>query len=161
MQTQLQASRRGRTFRVAFEELRHERFDERAQKLTKSFRPYCAAFKMVALWRALLQSDEGDYVLWSDSSRYSSNVTLLPGLVGGAVDMLRGAATASAPNRTSLRVAPRWQASPWFAERARKGDWELRSSRDAYGLLTCSGWDCETECATADRLESPMPLRRH
>ena len=40
-------------FRDAFDILRKEKFDPRALVLTKSFRPYCAAFKMVALWRAL------------------------------------------------------------------------------------------------------------
>ena len=33
-------------------------------------RPYCDAFKMVALLQAMEHSDEGDYVLWIDSSRH-------------------------------------------------------------------------------------------
>jgi len=35
-------------------------------------RPYCAAFKPVALLRAMSEAQLGDYVLWADASRYSN-----------------------------------------------------------------------------------------
>ena len=33
-------------------------------------RPYCAGFKALMLWRALENSEEGDYVMWADATRY-------------------------------------------------------------------------------------------
>ena len=33
-------------------------------------RPYCAGFKALMLWRALENSEEGDYVFWADATRY-------------------------------------------------------------------------------------------
>lgn len=135
-----------RTFRDIFEtSLRSGRFDARASRITKSFRPFCAAFKMVALWRALQQSREGDYVLWADASRYHANVTLEPGLLRGAIDLLRGASPL--PPRPS-HVSARWRASPWFSRRAREGGRARLDAGSAFGLLTCSGWDCESDLYT-------------
>ena len=37
-----------------------------AQRLKRG-RPFCDAFKPVALWRALMQSREGDYAMWADA----------------------------------------------------------------------------------------------
>ena len=133
------------TFRDAFEKLRHEHFDPRALKLTQSFRPFCAAFKMVALWRALQQSEEGDFVMWTDSSRYFSNITLSAGLLQGAIDMLRGAISRSS---LPLHVTTRWRTSPWYARRTQSGRWAPLHVNSALGLLTCSGWDCETDLYT-------------
>ena len=39
-----------------------------AQRLKRG-RPFCDAFKPVALWRALMRSREGDYVMCADTSR--------------------------------------------------------------------------------------------
>ena len=33
-------------------------------------RPFCAAFKPVALLNAMISSDAGDYVMWMDCSKY-------------------------------------------------------------------------------------------
>ena len=38
-----------------------------AQRLKRG-RPFCDAFKPVALWRALMRSREGDYVMWADAA---------------------------------------------------------------------------------------------
>jgi len=43
----------------------------------KHCRPYCAAFKPVALLRAFQQMSEGDYVMWADASRYVNYSMLL------------------------------------------------------------------------------------
>ena len=89
---------RQHTFRDVFEtSLRGGRFDARASKITRSVRPFCAAFKMVALWRALQQSREGDYVMWADASRYHANVTLETGLLRRAIDVLSGASPRPRP----------------------------------------------------------------
>ena len=159
--------RNGETFRDVFEtSLRGGRFDARASKITRSVRPFCAAFKMVALWRALQSSREGDYVMWADASRYHANVTLQPGLLRRAIDVLSGASPR--PPRPQ-HVASRWRASPWFSRRARAaatggggggggggedGDGGFArldgagGAASAYGLLTCSGWDCEGDLYT-------------
>jgi hypothetical protein len=140
----------GSTFREAFEILRHERFDRRALTLTQSFRPFCAAFKMVALWRALQQSAEGDVVMWADASRYFSNVTLQPRLLRAAVDVLRGAVP---PPPAPSHVAARWRSSPWFERVVRGQRLRALAVDSAWGLLTCSGWDCETDLYTWNGLQ--------
>ena len=43
-------------------------------------------------------------------------------------------------------AAARWRVSPWFSHHAKLGDFAPRAIGSAYGLLTCSGWDCETDC---------------
>ena len=59
-------------------------------------RPYCAAFKPLAILRALLESCDGDYVLWADSSKYHPKQALNWTRPGGqpgvheAVAALRG-----------------------------------------------------------------------
>ena len=157
LRTPLVGSPAGATFRDVFVGvLRHERFDPRAQKITKSIRPYCAAFKMVALWRALQQSEHGDYVMWADSSRYFANVTLAPGLLRRAVDLLRGAVPR--PTRPS-HVAARWRASSWYDGRLKTGDWASVAVGSAFGLLTCSGWDCETDLYTWNGLQQVISDR--
>ena len=150
------------TFRDVFTGvLRRERFDPAALKLTKSFRPYCAAFKMVALWRALQQSEPGDYVVWVDASRYFKDVTLQPSLLRPAIDVLRGARgprpRSASMNKTAkvamndtagLRVASRWASSPWYIDHRTNAEWERLDVGSAFGLLTCSAWDCETDLYT-------------
>ena len=59
-------------------------------------RPFCAAFKPLAIWRALERGCDGDYVLWADSSprhpRQALNWTAGGGpAVRGAIAALRGA----------------------------------------------------------------------
>merc|ERR1719210_2490608 len=37
-------------------------------------RPYCAAFKAMALWKAMVHAREGEYVAWADASKMHSAV---------------------------------------------------------------------------------------
>lgn len=133
------------TYRKSFDRLRNERFAPEAGRYTKSIRPWCAAFKMVALWRALQLSAAGDYVMWADASRYH-NVSFQPGgRLAAAMDLLRGRRTR---RNAPAHVAARWRESPWWKRRSRAGEWEALAVGSAYGLLTCSGWDCETDLYT-------------
>lgn len=109
-----------------------------------SARPFCAAFKPVIMWRAMLQSAPGDYVLWADASQYSSNVTLVGGL-RKAVRLLSGRVPRPLP-RPNV-TSPRWQRTPWFQAHMLNG-WTNLAVRSVYGLLTCSAWDCSADLYT-------------
>ena len=108
-----------------------------------SARPYCAAFKPVIMWRALLSSAPGDYVLWADASQYAQNITLLGGLQQ-AVALLTGQVPRPLPRKVTGR---RWESTPWFQAHARDG-WTSLAVRSVYGLLTCSAWDCGADLYT-------------
>ena len=108
-----------------------------------SARPFCAAFKPVIMWRALVTSSPGDYVLWADASQYTRNVTLLGGLQQ-AIALLTGRTPRPPPPNVTGR---RWQQTPWFKAHARDG-WTNLAVRSVYGLLTCSAWDCAADLYT-------------
>jgi len=42
----------------------------------KQWRPYCAAFKPIIILRAMSEARKGDYVLWTDSSKYAGGAGL-------------------------------------------------------------------------------------
>ena len=65
-----------------------------AQRLKRG-RPFCDAFKPVALWRALMQSREGDYAMWAD-----------------ALALATPCATACNPCATALRARVSLPAAP-------------------------------------------------
>ena len=105
-----------------------------------SARPFCAAFKPVVMWRALIDSSPGDYVLWADASQYARNVTLLGGLQEAVALLTGGVPRPPRPNVTSHR----WRRTPWFTVHERNG-WTDLAVRSVYGLLTCSAWDCAAD----------------
>ena len=127
------------------------------------YRPFCAAFKPIALWRAMMQSREGDYVMWADSSKYHINQSIR-GNVHDAMARLRerGLARMSALSwpptssktyrinwkacreRECLHSAGRWNQTPWFQRRFPDG-WAERAIGSAYGQLTCSAMNCEPD----------------
>ena len=116
-----------------------------------SARPYCAAFKPVIMWRALLSSAPGDYVLWADASQYARNITLLGGLQQ-AVALLTGRVPRPPPPKVTGR---RWESTPWFRAHARDG-WNDLAVRSVYGLLTCSAWDCGADLYTWNGQDSSI-----
>ena len=79
----------------------------------RSSRPYCAAFKPFALWRAMQGTAEGGHVMWADASKYFPNaslpVTRHGSVLREAIDVLRG-----------RRTPP---PSPWLSRRWRMTQW--------------------------------------
>jgi len=67
-------------------------------------RPYCAAFKPVALLRANQQARDGDYLMWADSSRYANYSLLLWQMLSSNINVLDAV--------TQLSVDYNFQGSP-------------------------------------------------
>ena len=110
----------------------------------RNARPYCAAFKPVVMWRALLESEPGAYVMWADASKYRSNVTLLPGL-RAAVALLQGERGRPAPPPA---LSGRWARAAWWRRHQRREAWAPLAIGSAYGQVTCSAFDCASDLYT-------------
>ena len=108
-------------------------------------RPFCDAFKPVALWRALMRSREGDYVMWADASRYVTNASLSSS-VRDAMRMLRGERRRGrAPQ--SWKFSQRWTTTSWYRERRSPRDGSDLGVGSAYGMVHCPVLSCEKELA--------------
>ena len=125
-----------------------ERFGGRklARRLTQG-RPLCDAFKPVALWRALMRSREGDYVMWADASRYVHTASLRSD-VKQAIRVLRGE-TVRGPPPAAWGLSRRWAATSWHRQKVtdrRIGGADLGVG-SAYGVVHCPVFDCDAELA--------------
>ena len=130
------------------------------------YRPFCAAFKPIALWRAMLESNEGDYVLWADSSKYHVNQTIGRVHVHDAIARLKGhlphrellrPSGARRPRHRAAAASSRWRATPWFRSYSSSG-WPSRALGSAYGMITCSPLDCENDLYTWNQRKTAVNL---
>lgn len=72
------------------------------EKHKRRMRPWCDAFKMLVLWRAMMDGCDGDFVLWTDSSRWR-DVALLPDSARSAINhLLSHAGDAALPTAHSV-----------------------------------------------------------
>lgn len=110
-------------------------------------RPYCAAFKPLIMWRALMNARAGDVVHWTDSSQWH-HVRLRPGVRAAA------AALSSAPLGRARRSVPKpargWARTRWFQRLNSSGSWPSHRLRNAYGLVSCSMANCEDDTFQAN-----------
>lgn len=130
------------------------------------YRPFCAAFKPIALLRAMMESSDGDYVMWADSSKYHVNQTVGRANVHEAIARLRGLVPSREllyrPGSRLLRrraaaASSRWRATPWFQSYSSSG-WPSRALGSAFGMLTCSPLDCENDLYTWNQRKSAVNL---
>ena len=115
---------------------------ERHAKALRSrhpYRPYCAIYKPIALWRAMLEAADNDYIMWADSSRHHVNQTF-----GG--ESVRTAATTLLRGRKRSHKLPRpsrrWAQTPWYRGHEQNG-WQPLGVKSALGLMECSPIDCD------------------
>jgi hypothetical protein len=95
-------------------------------------RPYCGAFKPFVIFRALNQSEEGEFVMWADASKYH-DMRLHDVSVHRAISMLTG--RRRTPPRPPLSHASRaYNATRWLHRRRREA---RRSVRSAFGVMHC------------------------
>ena len=139
------------------------------------FRPFCAAFKPLAIWRALADGNDGDYVLWADASKYHINQSIArPASLWEAIDVLRGRRARMWPpmaeadscghrgwhgngtswprlrRRDCVHRSGSWKSSEWYRQRERANAWR-RDVRSAFGVVHCSSTDCDRHRYTWNR----------
>ena len=62
---------------------------ERTYRRQYHYRPYCALFKPLLLWRALQRAADGDVVIWADANKYHPPARLDSALIERAVSRLQ------------------------------------------------------------------------
>jgi len=113
-------------------------------------RPYCAAFKPLALWSAMTSRSmrEGEYVAWADAPRYHTGV--LKHSVRDAIAVLQGRPRQVARRRERrprsgrreevyrLNTSLAWQRTEWYRMHRGVGrPFPSRAIRSAYGQVHC------------------------
>lgn len=109
-------------------------------------RPWCMVGKGIALLRAMADSQDGDYVMWADASKYHS--TSLAG-----VDVRQAIASLNEPRprleQSALPATSAW--AQWLRTPSARTDWSQptpQAPRSAFGLLACP-YDCRKQlCIT-------------
>lgn len=107
-------------------------------------RPYCGSFKPFVILRALLESRDGDYVMWSDASKYH-DARYIGVSVRDAVAVLTGRVSAARPPSRNISAA--YAKSHWFQRRTAE---PRRASRSAWGVVHCHGVDCDSQLFMAN-----------
>lgn len=129
--------------REALNSLQREHLRSKAKH--SDSRPYCAAFKPLIMWRALVEADDDDFVLWSDSSQWH------PEKLRAGVREAADALTTQTPRSAALpRVGRAWGATEWFQQHTRSGTWASRNVTNAVGVISCSSRDCEMDTFQAN-----------
>ena len=128
-------------------------------------RPFCAAFKPIVIWRALMQSREGDYVLWADASKYHSTqlparsvtkaIAALASIGNGytaaagagagyaaASHVLPGGSGGARPPAESRNVSPAWRYTRWYQQHKQARSWPPKAIGSAFGLVHCNTMSC-------------------
>ena len=95
-------------------------------------RPYCGSFKPFVILRALLESRDGDYVMWSDASKYH-DARYIGVSVRDAVAVLTGRVSAARPPSRNISAA--YAKSHWFQRRTAE---PRRASRSAWESCTAT-----------------------
>lgn len=107
-------------------------------------RPYCGSFKPFVLMRAMLESREGDYVMWADASKYH-DARYIGVSVRDAVAALTGRTTPPRPPKAEISTA--YAETPWFQRRQAR---PRRTARSAFGVIHCHGVDCDSQLFMAN-----------
>jgi hypothetical protein len=105
---------------------------------SRSTRPFCGAYKPLQMWLALLDLNDGDYVMWVDATRlHNSNHQSVVEDVRLAIRTLRSPDPVLPAEKRPVRNASSlWSSTPWFQSHVHDG-WAPRDVRSAYGLLYC------------------------
>ena len=107
-------------------------------------RPYCGCFKPFVIYRALLQSREGDYVMWADASKYH-DMNYDGVSVRDAIAALTG--RTSPPRPPPAKRSAAYANTQWYRRRAAE---PRRTARSAYGVIHCHGVDCDQQLFMAN-----------
>ena len=96
-------------------------------------RPLCDAFKPVPMWRAMLESDDGDYIEWADASRYLNAArhesALGSSRVTDAIAILRGDRRRG-PAPDAWGASERWARTEWWKMKPRDARRERTGLKD-------------------------------
>lgn len=131
---------------------------DRISMATKQYhpsnRPYCGAFKAVAMWRALLNAKQGGYVMWADASRWAD--TMLPRDIfsNALATMQRRTARGCGNEANPVGDWPsqRWRQSPWSnGSSCTSSTQSGPPAHSVYGLVHCSVADCNDELFASNR----------
>ena len=109
-------------------------------------RPYCGSFKPFVLLRALLESREGDYVMWADASKYH-DMNYVGVSVRDAVAVLSGRSRRPPPRPPKRSISEAYAQTRWFQKRRAVA---RRATRSAWGVVHCHGVDCNSQLFMAN-----------
>jgi len=114
-------------------------------------RPYCEAFKPLAIWRAMSSSYDGDYIHWSDASRHFPSGFLPNVDIHKAIQTMKDVTTV---NATSVREKISF--SPWAKINIEDVMVEPTTPISAFGIPYCAA-DCHVDTHLCNSIKSQGP----